>query len=153
MPPIQVAYTQYMRAGVAGQIATEVPHTIITRSVQTAAGVAFGAVVVAGSADEAVDVPSTGGAYVGVTVLNPASTALTPPVTVNAYQQYENASVMIKGELWVTAGVNVTAEAAAGYDPTTGALELASTGSAVAIPNGRWVTTASAGSLAKLQLR
>lgn len=152
MPAILTTYRQYMRSAIQGMIADETPVTIATRVVQTAGGIPFGAIACQGTNDNQIIVAAANKVYVGVTVINPAAIPSTPTVTQNQYNFDDDAAVMLRGTVWVTVNVTVTAGAAAGFDPATGNFNLSTTSGATAIPNGRYDTSAASGSLAKLRL-
>jgi hypothetical protein len=153
MPAVQTSYSALPRAGFPGMIADMVPQGIETRFVETAAGIPFGGLAVKGTAEKQIDTAPTATNFVGVVVYDPVSVTLAPSTTPDRVFQNDLASVMIEGTVWVKVGVTVTHEAAAGYDATSGNFVLSTTASAVAIPNGRYITGASANGIAKLQLR
>jgi hypothetical protein len=153
MPAVQTTYSALPRLGFPGMIADMMPQHIETRFVETAAGIAFGVVAVKGTAEKQIDVGPTATAYVGVVCYDPTVATLAPTATPDRAAQNDLVAVIFAGTVWVKVTVAVTLEAAAGYDPTNGNLVLAATGGATAIPNGRYITAASANGIAKLQLR
>lgn len=117
--PIQTSYSNTITPYYAGQIANEEPHTIISRTVEDAAGIGFGKVVVQGAAAYGVIVPAGGGsAFRGVTVRDQARQAATPDV----FARYEEAAVMTKGVVIVSASVAVNAGDPAYFVPATGVI-------------------------------
>jgi hypothetical protein len=152
MPALQTTYTQYMRPAYAGMIADMSPQEIVSKYVQTAGGIGFGAVACQGTADNQIVVANTGLAFIGVTILDPARAPIALPTTPNQYQFGEQASVMLRGTIWVTASVTTAAGNLAGFTPATGVFVLSTTAGATVIFNGRYDTSASAGQLVKLRL-
>lgn len=94
---ITETYALIPSAGQAGQICSLVPATVISRTVETSAGVAFGVVVSQGSADHGCVIVASGATKVlGIVVINQASK------TSGAIEQYGTASILVSGEIWVT---------------------------------------------------
>ena len=91
-------YKQEMDAGVAGAIATTENKDIVSRNVETAAGIGFGLAVVQGVNDKGIRLATTGDTKIlGVTVLDRTVGDL-----INGkFAQHESARVMIKGTIWV----------------------------------------------------
>lgn len=144
MPTVQSTYSD-MGPGVAGQIANMVPATLITRNVETAAGIGFGVAVDQGTEDLGVVVGGGSEAPVGITVRERSLDANEP----DKFAENDNARIMTKGTLWVS-----TAVAVAAGDPVhaLAAGALSNTGG-TQIPNARWETsTPSGGGLAIIRM-
>jgi hypothetical protein len=151
---VQTTYSENMSAARAGMIAnTEGVLNTVSRTVEDAAGVAFGIVVDQGTNDGgivAVSASTTG--PVGFTVRDRSVNPATP----NIFAQYEDARVMTKGVIWAT--VTDAGGVAAGDDVwvtlATGALSNADvgTGGGLLLPGCRWVSSAANGSLAKISV-
>lgn len=149
---VQTTYGDRMDAARAGQIANTEPSTLISRTVETVAGVGFGKVVQQGAADNGCKSDLTAmdaNTFLGVTALERS----TRPETPDVFAQYESARIMRKGVIWVT----VDGAVAAGNDVTvtlaTGALGTKAVAAGIiAIPNARWDSSAADGELAKLRL-
>ena len=139
-------YKQEMDAGVAGAIATTENKDIVSRNVETAAGIGFGLAVVQGVNDKGIRLATTGDTKIlGVTVLDRTAGDL-----INGkFQQHESARVMIKGTIWVQVTENVKAGDSAAVDLATGKFNK----SGQAYPNARYETSAPVGGLAKLRLK
>lgn len=158
MPNVQTSYGENMPAGVAGAQADMTPSTILSRTVEVAAGIGFGKVVKQGTADKGITndlntVAMDADSYVGITVLD---RGVANPVAADAdkYPQYASARVMTKGTIWVA----VAGAVAAGTDVTvtlaTGVLGSAAVGAGVVkIPGARWETSTAGAGLAVIRLQ
>jgi hypothetical protein len=149
MPAVQTTYSTNLQPGVEGEVATMLDDDDVTTCIcETAAGIPFGRAVSEGAnARGAV----LGGAtkFVGLTVRDITLIAQSGQ-TVDLYQRYNNMAVMIEGDMWVRPVAAVTHGSPATYDSTTGQLNPAAAG--VAIANSRYITSAGAGALAVLRL-
>lgn len=151
--PTQTSYAERHSAGFAGQIATTIPCTLVSVNVQEAAGIAFGAPVVKGTADRDGIVPNANGEnnFIGIAVRE-VSSRLNVAADADKFPQYTEARVMTKGDIWVVAGENVAAgeavfitEAAAaimGGTPSTNQFAI----------NAKWLDTTSSGQLGRIRL-
>jgi hypothetical protein len=149
MPAVQTTYAATQQPAVEGMIASMLDDDdIITRTAETAAGIGFGRVVSEGANAFGCVL---GGAtkMLGITVKDitiiPAA-----GVSVDLYPRYANVGIVVEGEIWVRPVAAVTHGSPATYDSTTGQLNPVAAG--VAIPNSRYVTSASAGQLVRLML-
>ena len=151
MPSIQPTYAERQRAGVHGMVNRMVQYNMVSRSVETAAGVAVGVGVSQGSLEPGCIV---GGAtlapFIGITVRDPTIVNAVAP---DAYKQYDEAAVLTEGEIFITApaGGVVTGDAVT-FNVTTGALGKTADASNLAIPGARWKFTQAAAALAIVQL-
>lgn len=102
---VQTTYQERIDPAFAGQIANMVPATLISRTVETAAGVALGTAVEQGTEDYGCIAFAGGGAVVGIAVRERSLDPNTP----DKFAQYDNARIMTKGSVWVTAAVAVDA--------------------------------------------
>lgn len=149
MPAVQTTYSATMQPGVEGQIATMLDDDDVeTRTCETAAGIAFGRVVSEGTNARGAVV---GGAtkYIGITAKDP-TLVIQAGQTVDLYQRYSAMAVLLEGDIWVRPVAAVTHGSAATYDGTTGQLNPATAG--VAMAGSRYLTSAGAGALALLRL-
>ena len=150
MPAVQSTYPEEIRSAVEGMVADAGLKTIVSRTVETAAGVGFGLAVVQGTADDGVIVPTaTGGVFRGITVRD----VTLPQSAGDAYQQYDEAALMVSGVIWVTAQEAVSAGDPVSFEVTTGQLTTIVDATHDAIPNATWETSAGIGTLAKIRLR
>ena len=139
-------YKQEMDAGVAGAIATTENKDIVSRNVETAAGIGFGLAVVQGVNDKGIRLATTGDTKIlGVTVLDRTAGDL-----INGkFQQHESARVMIKGTIWVQVTEAVKAGDDVAVDLATGKFNK----SGAKYPNARFETSAVVGGLAQVELK
>lgn len=143
---VQDSYSANIRAAVPGMIANEEGKTLISRNVETVAGIGFGLPVAQGASDGGCVATSAGTTKIlGITVRDRS----VRPETPNVFAQYDSARVMTKGVVWVVASVAVAAGDAVTVVVATGA--FSNTGG-VAIANARYDTSAAAGALAKVRL-
>lgn len=139
-------YKKEMDAGVAGAIATTENKDIVSRNVETAAGIGFGLAVVQGVNDKGIRLATTGDTKIlGVTVLDRTAGDL-----INGkFQQYESARVMIKGTIWV----QVTEDVKAGDDVAVDLATAKFNKAGVKIANARYETSAATGGLAQIHIK
>ncbi|PAT63937.1 hypothetical protein [Psychrobacter sp. JB193] len=135
-----------MDKGVAGAIANTENSNIISRTVEDAAGIAFGLAVAQGVNDKGCRIATTGDTdFVGVTVLDRTATDL-----INGkFVQYESARILEEGVIWVEVTADVKAGDAAAVDLATGKFNKAG----AAMAGARFETSAASGGLAQLRLK
>ena len=147
---VQTVYKDNITKGTPGLIATQRPVEADTKVVEGTADIGFGVVVEQGTGNDGIVKVSSGGSYVGITLRKVTTLAEDGDV----YKPKTQVPVLIKGDVWMTTGTAVTANAAATYHNTTGAVGATAAGSShKAIPNGTWLTAASSGGLAILRLK
>jgi plastocyanin len=148
--PIQTAYSSTIAPSYEGMIANSEPHTVVSKLVESAAGIGFGKVVVQGAADDQVRVSEASRAFVG---LSEASHNPEASPTADLYPQYANVPVMRKGVMWVMASVAVSPGQAVYYVPASGVLtNVSNTGANTLIPNAVWDSSTTGAGLAKVRL-
>jgi len=140
---LQTTYLDNIPTAYAGALVNTEHKVLISRTVEDAAGLAFGLAAMQGSGDKGC-VVSDGSEFLGVTVRQYSSNAKTPDL----FAQYESARLATKGVIWVANSGGVAAGDAV---HTLAAGALANSGG-VAIPGARWETTAADGELAQLRL-
>lgn len=150
---VQTTYLDNMPAAFEGMIANEEPNVLVSRNVETVAGIGFGKIVKQGTNDTDIDIMEAGDADAyGVTVRDQS----TDPATPNAYAENDNALVMRKGVIWVT--VTDAGGVAAGDDVwvllADGTLSNADAGASgsIQLAGARWESSAANGALAKLRV-
>lgn len=146
MPAIQTNYSENIRASVPGHIPDMTHADLVSRTVQDAAGLAFGVPVFQGTTDKSVRAIVNGDTtakFVGVSVLDRSATGP------NGYAQYESARILLTGPISVIASVAVAAS-----DPVTitAAGAFSNTGG-ITVPNARWDTSAAAGAVANIFIK
>lgn len=151
---IQTTYSETIDAARAGQIADmQADLNLISRTVETAAGIGFGLVVDQGSDDNGIVLVSSGTTDpVGFTVRERSINANNP----DEFSQYDDARVMTKGVIWalVTDAGGVAAGDDVWLTKATGALSNADVGSGggLLLAGCRWVSSAANGALAKIRV-
>lgn len=149
MPALQTSYTQSHARWVEGMILNSEPSDIISRIVESAAGIGFGKVACQGASDNGIIVPAANKVYRGITVLDPTQVG----GTVDTYAQYATAAVMTKGVIVAQASVAVAAGDKVYFVAATGALTNTDNSSAnPQIPNAIWETSTSGAGLAAIRL-
>jgi hypothetical protein len=151
---VQTTYSENIAAARVGMIADmQEDINLISRTVETAAGIGFGLVVDQGTDDNGIVLVSGSTTDpVGVTVRERSVNPANP----DEFSQYDSARVMSKGVIWVT--VTDAGGVAAGDDVwmtlATGALSNADVGSGggLQLTGCRWVSSAANGELAKLRV-
>lgn len=145
---VQTNYSDSMAAAYLGMIANNEPCNLISRNVETAAGIGFAVPVKQGTDDGQCDVVSASGdSVIGISVRDQS-------VTGDKFAQYDAALLMRSGVLWVSntggvaAGDDVWAKVA---DGTFSNADAGSDGS-LKLPGCRWETSAADGELAKIRV-
>lgn len=138
--PIQSTYIRYILPAQNGMLASEINWSADTRIVETAAGIGFGLAVSQGTNPDGIVI---GGAnFVGVTRADPtiARADLYPATAmgIDIYPQYDNAGVLVMGDIWVNCYANVAADAAVTFEAATGKFGIAGT----SISTAKWMTAA-----------
>lgn len=149
MPAVQTSYTATIQPGTEGmQASTYEDDDVGSFNCETAAGLPFGRAVSEGANARGIVL---GGAtkFVGLSIRDITLVAKQGQ-TIDMYQQYQEAGIMLKGDMWVRPVAAVTHGSVATYDSTTGQLNPVASG--VSIPNSRYLTSAGAGQLAILRL-
>lgn len=141
-----MAYKAEQDASIAGAIVNTENKNIISRTVEDAAGIAFGLAVAQGVNDKGIRAVTTGDTdFVGITVLDRTAGDL-----INGkFVQYESARVLEEGVIWVEVTEAVKAGDAAAVDLATGKFNKAG----AAMAGARFETSAASGGLAQLRLK
>lgn len=116
MPELQTTYSNAVAKGYPGMVANGETSNRITRTVETAAGAAFGVPVYRGAGDHGcVIAVGTLATFLGFTVATSAL-GVVAGADADEYQQYDNATIITGGAIYV----NVTAAVADGAAITMG---------------------------------
>lgn len=116
MPELQTSYSNSVTKGYAGMVANGETSNRITRTVEDAAGIAFGKPVYRGSGDHGcTGTVGTLATFLGFTVATSALGLLSGS-DADEYQQYDSATILTSGAIYV----NVTAAVADGAAITMG---------------------------------
>ena len=137
-------YKSQPDVGVAGSISTTENRDVKSRTVEDAAGIAFGLAVAQGANNKGVRAVKTGDTkFVGITALDLSSRDDAK------FLQYESAQILKKGVIWVEVTEDVKAGDDAAVDLATGKFNK----SGAKYPNARFETSAVAGKLAQVELK
>jgi hypothetical protein len=151
MATYQTTYGAAPAKGLPGQIASEEKCNKVSRTVETAAGIKFGAPAQRGTGDHGVAILTTGD-FLGLAVLNPA----VPPNADNpdAYPQYFTGAFMTMGTMYVTAGGAVAQGDAVFYNTLTHRyVNAAGTDIVGPIPDAVFDTSGANGAIVEIALR
>ncbi len=122
MPVLQNSYTENLALGYPGMVANGETSNRITRTVETAAGIGFGRAVYRGTGDHGcTSTVGTLATFLGFTV---ATSAQAPVAGQDAdeYQQFDNATILTSGAIFVTVTGDVADGAAITVATANGAL-------------------------------
>ena len=147
---VQSTYLDNMAAAYVGMIANSEPNVLVSKEVETAAGVGFGVPVIQGTADNQCDVVAAStNDVIGITVRDQS-------VTDDVFALKDTALLMRQGVIWAT--VTDAGGVAAG-DPVWVLVSNGTFSNADAGTNGslqlagcRWETSAANGALAKIRV-
>lgn len=148
---VQTVYPSTMPAAVAGAKATEIPATIISRTVVDTGSIGFGIAVAQGDEDKTVKPFGTGSTkFVGITLLDRSANGIS--ANKDSFAEGDSARVMTIGDIWVKASVAVSAGDPVYLVAASGAFTNVSTGNTL-VPNARFDTsTTAANQLAVVRL-
>ena len=139
-----MVYKSQPDVGVAGSIATTENRDIKSRTVEDAAGIAFGLAVAQGANDKGIRAVKAGDTkFVGITALDLSSRDDAK------FVQYESARILKKGGIWVEVTEDVKAGDDVAVDLATGKFNK----SGAKYPNARFETSGVAGGLAQVELK
>lgn len=139
-----MAYKSQPDVGVAGSIATTENLDIKSRTVEDAAGIAFGLAVAQGANDKGIRAVKAGDTkFVGITALDLSSR------DDGKFLQFESARILKKGVIWVQVTETVNAGDDVAVDLATGKFNK----SGAKYPNARFETSGVAGGLAQVELK
>lgn len=139
-----MVYKSQPDVGVAGSIATTENSDIKSRTVEDAAGIAFGLAVAQGANDKGIRAVKTGDTkFVGITALDLSSR------DDSKFLQHESARILKKGVIWAQVTEDVKAGDDVAVDLATGKFNK----SGAKYPNARFETSGVAGGLAQVELK
>ena len=139
-----MVYKSQPDVGVAGSIATTENRDIKSRTVEDAAGIAFGLAVAQGANDKGIRAVKAGDTkFVGITALDLSSRDDAK------FVQHESARILKKGVIWVEVTEDVKAGDDVAVDLATGKFNK----SGAKYPNARFETSGVAGGLAQIELK
>lgn len=140
---VQSTYATDYPKGLPGLVANGETSNRISRTVEDAAGIAFGKAVFRGTGDHGVTATPAANTFMGVTIADLGVVPAAVTGAVDTYPQYSTAGILFEGCIYVTVGEDVT-DGAAAYVTAGGAFVDTST-SNTAIPAVFDETVASGG--------
>lgn len=151
--PVQTTYNETMDAARAGQIVNTEHKELISRTVEDAEGFGFGIPVAQGTNDKGATATLTGvSEIIGITIRERSVSPETP----NKRGQYESATLMRKGNIWVvvTDAGGVSAGDDVWINKTDGTFSNGDVGGSngLHLAGCRWDTSAANGALAQLRV-
>lgn len=148
--PVQTTYSARLAPAYEGMIPDMGDETIDTFTVETAAGIGFGKVVVQGTGDKQARIAEVGRAFRGITIAAHASEGLVNALSPDLYPQYANVPVVLSGKVWVMASVAVAAGQPVYFVPATGVITNVATANTL-IPNSMFETSTTGAGLAVIR--
>ena len=146
---VQSTYLSGPIRGFPGMIANGETSNRISRTVEDAAGIAFGIACFQGATDHGVTATPSATAFMGIALADSGIVAL-PGAVVDTYKQYDSAGLLNEGVIFVTPSVNV-AKRDPVYVTGAGVYTNVSTGNTL-IP-ATFDETATAGSPVRIRVR
>lgn len=148
--PTQTTYAENQEIGTPGQLVNGENFNAFSRTVETAAGIAFGVPVAQGAADRGCIIMANGLKATGITRRNPAVV----PGNGDKYAQYAEAAIIDEGVVWGRAEEVVAARAQAFWNPATGKWVAGpATANDVKIDGAIYDTSAAANGLVAIRVR
>lgn len=147
---VQSTYLDNMAAAYEGMIANGEPNVLISREVETSAGIGFGVPVIQGTADKQCDVVAAStNDVIGITVRDQSTTD-------DTFAENDTALLMRKGVMWVTVtdagGVSAGDEVWVKVSDGTFSNADAGTNGSLKLAGCRWETSAANGALAAIRV-
>ena len=146
--PLQTTYAARILPAVEGMIVDMRDQVVVSKNVETAAGIGFGKVACRGTTEEQILVATAGRPFMGITVMSHFASA----GLADLYAQYETANVLAIGAIWVMASVTVAPGDLAYFVPATGVLTNV-VGANTIIPGATFETATTGAALAVLWIR
>lgn len=150
MAVLQANYTDQVAPGYPGLVVNAETRNIISRTIEDAAGVAFGRAIFRGAGDHGCTATPTAGQLYGI-ARDHEAIALLPGNTADVYPQSATVPIVTQGVIWVTAGASV-ADGDQAYVTSAGVYTNSASGNVI-LPGWIFDTTAASGSLVKLAKR
>ena len=147
----QTTYSIRQGKAYAGLIYAQAPHDIVSRAVETAAGVAFGVAVTRGTDADKQIVPAASADFLGITIRSLEKEGGTAGAI--QWNAKETAGVMRSGYIWAVCPTGCVPGDAVNYADGTGVLDSGAAGAgSTSLDGASWETTAVAGELAVVRL-
>jgi hypothetical protein len=147
----QTSYDIRQGKAYAGLIYAQAPHDIVSRSVETVAGIGFGVAVTRGTDADKQIVPAASADFLGVTIRSLEQEG--GEAGAIQWNAKETAGVMRSGYIWAVCPTGCVPGDAVNYADGTGVLDSGAAGAgATSLDGASWETTAVAGELAVVRL-
>ena len=147
----QTSYDIRQGKAYAGLIYAQAPHDIVSRSVETVAGIGFGVAVTRGTDADKQIVPAASADFLGVTIRSLEQEG--GEAGAIKWDVKETAGVMRSGYIWAVCPTGCVPGDAVNYADGTGVLDSGAAGSgSTSLDGASWETTAVAGELAVVRL-
>jgi hypothetical protein len=147
----QTSYSIKQPKAYVGLIYAQAPHDIVSRDVETVAGIGFGVAVSRGTNAER-QIVAGGSDFLGITIrsLDKEGAANTGAIQWN---EKEAAGVLRSGYIWAVCPTGCNPGDAVKYTDATGVIDAGAPGAGeTAIANAQWETVAAAGELAVIRI-
>lgn len=147
----QTSYSIKQPKAYAGLVYAQSPHDIVSRDVETVAGIGFGVAVSRGT-DKERQIDAGGADFIGITIrsLDKEGAANTGAIQWN---ETESAGVLRTGYIWTACPAGCNPGDAVKYTNATGVIDAgAPVAGETAIANAQWETVAAAGGLAVIRI-
>lgn len=151
MAVVQDTFAAAPAKGYAGMVANGETSNRISRTIEDAAGIAFGKAAFRGSGDHGVTATPTAGAFMGVTIADHGIVPLPGGVAADVFPQYASVGLLTLGAIYVVAGEAVT-DGAAVY-VTAGGAFVDTVGANIALPGFVFDETAANGEIVRIVRR
>lgn len=147
----QTSYSLKQSVALAGMIYALAPKDVVSRSVETAAGVGFGVAVSRGT-DKENQVVIGGSDFLGFTVRDLSKEGVANSGDIK-WNQNETAAIMRNGYIWINCPTGCNPGDAVKYNTTTGVIDAGTAGAGeIQLDGAQWESTASAGALAVVRI-
>jgi hypothetical protein len=147
--PVQTIYDTNIAPAYEGMIANSEDITIVSKQVQTVAGIGFGKPAFQGTQDDQIKAVNDGSAiFRGITV----GTHFGSQGLADLYARYETCPVMVQGVLWVQASVAVAVGDLVYFVPATGVWTNVATANTL-VQRATWDSSTTGPGLAKLRIQ
>ncbi|SFV11430.1 hypothetical protein SAMN02799631_05270 [Methylobacterium sp. 174MFSha1.1] len=146
MPSVQTSYPAQPAAAYEGMAADQDPATVISRTVETQDGIAFGRAAFQGTRDDGI--AASGAVFRGIVLAD--RNARPNPSGADLFARGETVPVMVRGTVWVVTATAASAGSPA-YVTAAGAVTAAASGN-TAITSALFDSSAAAGGLVRLRL-
>ena len=148
----QTTYSIRQGKAYAGLIYAQAPHDIVSRAVETAAGIGFGVAVTRGTDPDKQVVLATSANFLGITVRSLEKEG--GDAGAIRWNVKETAGIMRVGYIWAVCPTGCVPGNAVNYADGTGILDSGAAGaSETQLDGATWETTASAGELAVIRIQ